>query len=63
MISSGSCTGTAGKFGTSNKDSRRRNKDQSEIRRSRNALATTLTDDNDIAAAAIAGDSMSPNNG
>ena len=36
---------------------------QSEMRRSRNAFATTLTDDNDIAAAANAGDNVSPKNG
>jgi len=35
----------------------------SATRRSRNALATTLTDDNAMAAAPIVGDSNSPNSG
>jgi len=36
---------------------------QSEVRRSRSALATTLTEDNDIAAALIAGESVIPKSG
>jgi hypothetical protein len=36
---------------------------ESATRRSRNALATTLTDDKAMAAAPIVGDSKSPNSG
>src|SRR5690242_18709408 len=45
------------------KQSRAAKWDQRAARRSRNALATTLTDDNDIAAALIAGESVMPKNG